>query len=308
MPSAKTEFIERIRCLDSSIEIEAVQNKALTEREHNSIARMLRNGLAVVSFASLEDFIKKRSAEAMEDLSRCSISFSELPEKLQRAATYEVLSALNYQLSLLEKEDKPSYIQQHALKIASTATPNFELSTHTFAHSQANINNITIGDILKSFNVDDPWKQMSLMASNLGLTSALSLSEIFKSAALRRHRAAHVAGADIPSTDIKQFVKEAFAIAITFDALLSKAIQKLVENDNDFVRNGQKLNANSIKIRIIKHVDGKWKEYRDNSNRAFRTSSDLDTLQREARQRAFQAKELIVEFDEHGIVSWWQCQ
>lgn len=59
MPSAKTDFIERIRCLDSSIETEAVQNKALTEREHNAIARMLRNGLAVVSFASLEDFIKK---------------------------------------------------------------------------------------------------------------------------------------------------------------------------------------------------------------------------------------------------------
>lgn len=59
MPTAKADFIERIRCLDASIDTEAVQSKALTERDHNSIARMLRNGLAVVSFASLEDFIKK---------------------------------------------------------------------------------------------------------------------------------------------------------------------------------------------------------------------------------------------------------
>lgn len=307
MPSAKTDFVERIRCLDASIDTDSVQNRALTERQHNSIARMLRNGLAVVSFASLEDFIKKRASEAMAEVSRCTISFSELPEKLQRAATYEVLSALNYQLNLLDREDRPAYIQEHALKIASTATPNFELSSHTFAHSQANVSNTIIGEILKCFNVEDPWRQMSQMASGLGLTSGLSLSEIFKSASLRRHKAAHVAGADTPPTDIKQFVKEAFAIAITFDALLSKAIQKLIENDDDFLRNGIKLGSNNIKVRTIRFIDGKWKEYKGDSPRAFRASADLDYLSREARRRALVSKELIVEFDESGLVSRWEC-
>lgn len=308
MSSAKADFIDRIRCLNSSIETEAVQNKALTEREHNAIARMLRNGLAVVSFASLEDFIKKRSSEAMAEISKCTISFSELPEKLQRAATYEVLSALNYQLSLLDKDDKSPYIQEHALKIASTATPNFELSSHTFAHSQANISNTAIGEILKSFNVEDPWRQMSAMASSLGLTAGLSLSEIYRNAALRRHRAAHVAGADTPPTDIKQFVKEAFAIAITFDSLLSKAIQKLSENDDEFVRNGKKLDSSSIEFRTIRFADGRWKEFKGNNSRAFRASHDLETLQREARRRALISKDVIVEFDEHGLVNWWECR
>lgn len=307
MPTAKTDFIERIRCLDASIEIDSVQNRALTERQHNSIARMLRNGLAVVSFASLEDFIKKRSSEAMTEVSRCTISFTELPEKLQRAATYEVLSALTYQLNLLDREDRASYIQEHALKIASTATPNFELSNHTFGHSQANVSNTVIGEILKCFNVEDPWRQMSQMASDLGLTSGLPLSEIFKSASIRRHKAAHVAGTDTPPTDIKQFVKEAFAIAITFDALLSKAIQKLIENDNNFVRNSVKLNADNIEFRTIRFIDGKWKEYKGDNARAFRASDDLEALSREARRRALAAKELIVEFDQCGLVSFWEC-
>lgn len=308
MTSSKTDFIERIRCLSSSIETEAVQNRTLTDREHNSIARMLRNGLAVVSFASLEDFIKKRSSEAMAEVSNCTIPFAELPEKLQRATTYEVLSALNYQLSLLDRDDKPSYVQEHALKISSTATSNYEFSAHTFAHSQANISNSVIGDILKCFNVDDPWRQMSQMASNLGLTATLSLSEVFKSASLRRHRAAHVAGADTPPTDLKQFVKEAFAIAITFDALLSKSIQKLLENDDDFLRNGIKLNVNDVQIRTIKFVDNRWKEYKGNNVRAFRTSDNLDILSREARRRASLSKELIVEFDEVGLVNWWESR
>lgn len=308
MPSSKTDFIERIRCLNSSIETDAVQNKTLTDREHNSIARMLRNGLAVVSFASLEDFIKKRSSEAMAEVSNCTIPFAELPEKLQRAATYEVLSALNYQLGLLDRDEKSSYIQEHALKISSTATSNYEFSTHTFAHSQANISDRVIGDILKCFNVEDPWLQMSRMASDLGLTSTLSLSEVFKSASLRRHRAAHVAGADTPPTDIKQFVKEAFAIAITFDALLSKSIQKLLENNDDFLRNGVKINANHIQIRTVKFVDNKWKEYKGNSMRAFRASNNFDILSREARRRALLLNELIVEFDEFGLVNWWESK
>ncbi|SFR44320.1 hypothetical protein SAMN04488073_1319 [Marinobacter gudaonensis] len=308
MPSAKADFVERIRCLDASIDTDSVQNKALAEIQHNSIARMLRNGLAVVSFASLEDFIKKRSSEAMAEVSKCTISFSELPEKLQRAATYEVLSALNYQLSLLDKEDKPAYIQEHALRISSTATPNFELSSHTFAHAQANVSGTAIADVLKCFNVEDPWRQMSKIASDLGLTSGLSLAEIFRSAAIRRHRAAHVAGADTPPTDIKQFVREAFSIAITFDALLSKAIQKLLENDDDYIRKGLKLSADSVNFRTIKFIDNKWKEYKGNSARAFRTSNDYQELSREARRRALTSKELIVEFDQAGLVTWWECQ
>lgn len=244
----------------------------------------------------------------MVQLNNCSIEFDKLPVKLQNAATYEVLSALNYQLGLLDKNNRTAYIQKHAANISSTATANYELSIHTFAHSQANISDKVIGDILKSFNVDDPWRQMSSMAFNLGLTSSLSLSEIFKSAALRRHRAAHVAGADTPPIDLKQFVKDAFAIAITFDALLSKAIQKLLENNDDFVRNNIKLNANDVKVRTIKFVDNKWKEYKGSNLRAYRVSSEFDLLVTDARDRALAKKELIVEFDESGLVRRWDCK
>lgn len=63
MPSTKEDLIERIRSLALSVEKDDVQNRALTDRQsdkdHNSAAKMLRNGLAVVSFVSLEDFIKK---------------------------------------------------------------------------------------------------------------------------------------------------------------------------------------------------------------------------------------------------------
>lgn len=312
MSSIKEDLIERIRSLALSIGKDDVQNRALTsrpeDRNHNSAAKMLRNGLAVVSFASLEDFVKKRSSEAMIELNSCSVNFTELPTKLQNAATYEIISALSYQMGLLEKGDRTDYIQRHARNISSTATSNYELSIHTFAHSQANINAKTIGDILKSFNIEDPWSQMSSIASNLGLISSLPLAEIFNNAALRRHRAAHVAGVDTPPTDLTQFVKEAFAIAIAFDALLSKAVQKILDNNDDFLRNNVKLNANDVNIRTIRFVDNKWKEYKGDSTRAHRVSPEINSLLSAAQGRASMNKELIVEFDESGLVRYWDCK
>ncbi|EJL6847502.1 hypothetical protein NMS92_001916 [Vibrio cholerae] len=309
MSSAKMDFIERIRCLNNSIQSDATQNRGLAEVEHNAISRMLRNGLAVVGFATLEDFIKKRTSEAMDELSRCSIPFQDLPEKLQNAATFEIISALNHQLGLIPKDpitkysDKIEYIQEQALKISSTATANYSLSNHTFAHAASNVNKTVIGEILKSFQIDDPWREMTIICNQLGL-GTYSLAQQYENAAKRRHKAAHVASADTPSTDISQFVKDAFAIAIGFDALLSKSLQKYREN---LAIHSTPINSSSIQIRTVKFQDSRWKEYSNSNSRAYRTSSDLSVISADAKRRSSTAKQLYVEFDERAVIKNWEC-
>jgi hypothetical protein len=267
---------------------------------------MLRNGLAVVSFAALEDFIKKRSTEAMDEISRSSVPFTSLPEKLQNAATYEAISALTYQLSLRDKGDKAPYIQQQALKIASTATSNYDLPDHTFAHSQANVNDRVIGDILKSLNVEDPWRQMTAISASAGLT-ALPLVESYKNAAQRRHKAAHVAATDTPQNDISQFVREAFAIALSFDALISKSIQKFRENDVDHISGNTKINASNIEFRVVKFSDNFWKEFINGKSRAFRREQDVESLKPMTKRRASSSKQLYIEIDRSGLIADWEC-
>lgn len=306
MPSAKLDFIQRIRSLDTTIRADAVTNRSLSDTAHNSMAKLLRNGLAVVGFAALEDFIKKRSAEAMSEVGRISIPFSLLPEKLRNAATYEVLSALNYQLTLLEKEDRAPYVQQQAAKIASTATASYELSDHTFGYAHANVSDEVVGSILKSFNVEDPWRQMSTIASNSGLTG-LPLVESYRNATRRRHKAAHVASSDIPQNDIAQFVNESFAIAIGFDALLSKSIQKYRENDTSHISCTTKVKAQDIKLRVMKYTDRLWKEFVEGNSRAYRRSTDLESFRIQVKARAVSKKQLYIEFDSNGLVSGWEC-
>lgn len=309
MSSAKADFIERMRCLNISVQSEATLNKGLADVLHNSVARMLRNGLAVVGFAALEDFIKKRTAEAMDEVSRCSIPFDELPPKLRYASTFEILSALNHQLSLIPKDeitgyaDKIDYIQNQALKISSTSTANYTLSNHTFAHSMSNVSKQVIGDILKSFQIADPWTQMTIICGHLGLGTH-ALVQQYESASKRRHKAAHVASADTPSNDISQFVKDAFAIAISFDALLSKSIQKYRENISTHVAD---ITATSINIRTIRYHNSTWKEYNNLNTRAHRRSDDLASLITDAKRRSSSAKQLYVEFDENSVIKNWEC-
>lgn len=307
MASAKQDFIVRLRTLHISINnTEALHSRALTETSHNEIARMLRNGLAVVGFAALEDFIKKRSSEVMDDVGRSAVPFNKLPEKLQIAATYDAISALSYQLSIRDKSEKIEYIQEHALKISSTATSNYEITKHAFGYNQANINAETIKQILLSFNVLDPWNQITIIASRLGLT-ALPLQESYKNAASRRHRAAHIANTDTPQGDIAQFVKEAFAIAIGFDVMLSKALGCINTHDTGFLSGSKKLKADEVVFRFVKHVDGRWKEFAEGRARANRVSNDLAALSVEVKSRAVASSQNYVEFDESGLINDLIC-
>jgi len=305
MSLAKIDFIDRIQTLHNSIHTtEALQSRSLIDAPSNKTARMLRNGLAVVGFATLEDFIKKRASEVMLAIGESQVSFDSLPKKIQIATTYEAISSLNYQLSVCEKSEKVGYIQEHASKIASTATADYELTQHAFGYSQANINAETIKKILLSFNVKDPWSQISTIASRLNLT-ALPLKDSYTNAATRRHRAAHVANADTPQGDIAQFVQEAFAIAIGFDFMLSKALKHINNYDISYLGGTKKLEENDVAFRYVKFSGGRWKEYVEGRNRAYRVSNELNTLRIDAKSRAIASSQNYIEFDETGLISDW---
>lgn len=306
MPTAKSLFLERISSLNRSAQIEAVTNKPLTEKAHNDVARMLRNGLAVVGFAALEDFIKARTSEVLSEVGSTNIPFRDLPEKLRFATTFEAIGALSYQLSIREKADRVLYVQEHALKIASTANTAYELTPHAFGYDQANVSDETVKSILKSFHIDDPWGEMTKLAARIGLV-ALPLGETFKGAGTRRNRAAHVAHADTPITDLVQFTKEAYAIAIGFDALLSKALSWMTQQNSKYLKGLQKISSTSISLRFIKLDDTTWRELLEGKSRAVRTGTDLNVLLPLSRTRAQAAENLLVIVGKGGEIHGWEC-
>lgn len=306
MQRAKTQFLERISSLRQSLEIEAVTNKSLAEDLHNRVARLLRNGLAVVGFTALEDFLKSRTSEVLDSVGSSGVPFLSLPEKLRDATTHGAISALAYQISIRTRSDRTTYVQEHAQKLASTASTAYELTPHALGYSQANLQDQSIKEILKAFSIADPWGQMTALGSRLGLV-ALPLDETFKSAALRRHRAAHVANADTPQNDLKQFVNESLAIAMGFDWLITTALKLLNTHDLGYIAGTTTPNVANMQIRSIRNHSGSWKEKLEHTARAVRVATDRDELVPLARVRAARNGDLLVVYSQNGEVEFWEC-
>lgn len=306
MSAARAQFLKRIASLRNSLGIDAVASKPLTETKHNDVARMLRNGLAVVGFAALEDFVKSRSSEILTEVGRTNVPFRDLPEKLRHATTFEAVAALSYQLSLRPKSEKVIYIQEHAHKIASTATATYELSPHSLGFDQANVQPDAIRDVLKCFLINDPWREMTQLASRLGL-AALPLDETYRTAASRRNRAAHVAHADTPQADLNQYVREALAIAIGFDALISRALAHIHAHNTRYLGGAFRLTASTLKIRAVKPHAGKWRETIEDRTQAVKIESTQESLLEVARPRAVAAKNLLTIYDADNQLSAWEC-
>ena len=306
MSLARSHFLGRMSALAQSLNIDAVATRPLHDRAHNDVARLLRNGLAVVSFAALEDFIKSRTSEVLTDVGHTGVPFRDLPEPLRVAATLDAISALSYQITIRPKVDRMQYIQEQALKIASTANAAYELTPHALAFDRANVQDDTIKLILKAFLIDDPWGQITRIASRLGL-AALPLDETYRVAAQRRHRAAHVANADTPQSDLMQFSIEAIAIAIGFDALLSRALLKMRARDARFLSGAQKVSAATLSVRSVRPHGGAWRETLEGRSTAVKISASLDNLLTLTRARAARNGNLLVVFDSATSVREWDC-
>ncbi|QMU26653.1 hypothetical protein [Adhaeribacter radiodurans] len=306
MPSAKQNFLDRIIHIRKSLEIDTLNDRTSNHIEHNNIAKILRNGIAVVGFVALEDFIKSRTGEILSEIGLTTVPFNSLPEKIRLSTTLETLNSLN-RVSKLETSinDRIQLIQNEARKIASTVNPTFELTQYAFGYKNSNISADEIKEILSSFLIKDPWRKMTIVSSRLGLTS-LPLDNSFKNAALRRHQAAHLGSSSIPINDLKQYVKEAFGIVISFDCLISKCLLEIRNHNVSYLNNSFSINDSHIKLGFINFDSNKWKYKKENQSRATRTNIDLNILKSEVISLASRSGECLVLYDkDNNVVDWY---
>ena len=131
-------------------------------------------------------------------------------------------------------------------------------------------------------------------------------SDIFRNAAQRRHEAAHNPNSDAPLTDLTDFILQAKIIAFAFDALISKSLKYILDNNNDFLLGDLKTLPEHLKFRFLKEVGGIWKEYVGNNKRAYRARSDFNKLLNASKSRAKNKNEiLVVKPSENSITDWF---
>ena len=306
MSRARTSLLERLKSFESALKSPALVTTSLEVNEQNLAAKVFRNGLSVIGFAILEDFIKNRTAEVMSRVGDGSTPFHELPEALQRAALIEAIESLKFQTKINRTSglDLVKEYQELSVLMASTANPRYNLPNKVFGFSKSNINEELIQDILTAFFCNDGWSIMGGVSRRCG-TGVIDLKSAFRNAAERRHSAAHDASASIEISTLVSFLPEIIAICLSFDLTISKSLRKILDRDFDTVVNKRPVANSSISIRFIQEVGGKFKELDPNRARAISVSASLTDALTKTIPNAQRHGAAIIVKDERGFPIQW---
>ncbi len=302
---AHSSLITRLRLIDEAVDHDLLVDRELTNLEHNQRAQMLRSGLMIAAFTSVEDFIRVRTSELLACVSRTVLRFEHLPDELKRAATTEAMRAVYEQAKMIRRrgEDPLSMVQQTAAEIASTGGGPLLISKYGLGYSGSNIATDDVSGILGSLQIADAWREIDTIAGRCGATS-LSLKEAYLNGHNLRNAAAHDPASNIQPSDLHAFCSQAFSVALGFDILGSRAARLLRLGDSLIMGNRVKL-ADTIGIRFLRERAHGHAEIREGASRAVRITVDLDDAWKLALAAATPSAEPIVLCDRAGRPIDW---
>lgn len=217
-------------------------------------ARLLRNGMAVVGFNALEDFLKQRMGEVLMRISGGPISFADLPESLQRATTVGAADALRYQARMRDGrgdfQGARDLVQRTGRAMASIDNRRYSLSAISFGYADANLSGESLKQMLASVGVTGGWQTIIGLSSKAGLNLP-SLADDYRNALRRRHAAAHDPQTDVPLSDLLAFSRQSVAVALAFDGLVSRAAYRLRQGDQALAAGAAYVDHTQIDIHVF---------------------------------------------------------
>jgi hypothetical protein len=308
MADAREEFCMRITALREAILVPSIQPDPSKCVVQNYPARMLRNGLCIVGFSCLEDFIRRRFAEIATSVCSRAIPFDHLPEPLQQRATLGAIKSIAFQAKLLRKrkEDDLAFIQHHAESIASTATSAYSVSSVAFCGDQSNLSADNVVEFAKCFDIQDFWRQIASLAPRVGFGGAADYRQSFIDAMLKRHQAAHRPNADTSISFLHIFLDEAMAISLAIDAIATFRSRELATEAHISSKLPGDSVCDRIRFRFLRaRPDRKFAEHTEKVNRAYRVSTDFNSLRIEAANRARGNGETFVEMNARNQPVIW---
>ena len=306
MTSAQRAFVDRLGSYQRAVDSPSIVDLAPNRRKHNAQARLLRNGLCVVGFALIEDFIRSRTGEILDWLTRSRVSYLSIPAKLQAAVTHHTVRALGSRYDIIRRtEDVPSYLAALGGSFASLIEPELRFPHLSLGWRGSNLGTEEVKELLASLEVVDGWGNIERIAHRAGLGGTLSPQERFDTSLRSRHVAAHQATANIQPTDLQYFARDALGIALGFDAVASRGA-RLIAEGRSTGRPAMVDLQQTIRIRFLQPDARGWREYLEASQQTIRRGSRLSTLEGQARRRAQAHRDLLVVLDGRGNPYRWR--
>lgn len=298
-------LLRRIETIQKAASDSILIDRLLTDSEHNERARLLRNGLMVVAFTSLEDFIRARTGELLDLISRTVVPFSDLPEFLRNAATMGAMKAARARADVAKNsgEDPLALLQTAASHVASTAGGPLQISRYSLGYLGSNVGSSEIANILAAFNAQDAWNEISLIARRCGAGS-LPLKSAYDQAMRLRHSAAHSPDANVQPQNLQDFCTQAVSIALGFDVIASRAARMLRDGDPEILAGKMKI-SDSLEIRFLDEEPRGHVERRETVQRAVSVTKDAQAALQRAVQNAVKSRSPVVLRGQSGLPGNW---
>ena len=303
--SAKSELLERVRYIKNALEIYRITDIPISDENsdiHNGVANLLRKGLGIVAFNILEDFIKNKTEEVLEQLSPL-IPFESLPQALQDSGI-DALKALSLRANILKINggDYKGLIVNEVLKIGSIQSPEYKLSKYSFFHNNSNISIHDINHLLKSFGVTGGWTLLKQISDAI-YGGVVDLCEAYKNMERLRHKAAHSASFLYEYSVLSNIYSEIISISASFDIVLNAKLRKL-KRLGEFTEKDTL--TEELAYRFLVKEDGFYKYKTRLNGRSIKNWDSLNlALEYYNAEYRYKNKFFIIIIENNRLVDWY---
>jgi hypothetical protein len=208
-----------------------ISSPAIGTNASRSAEYLQLNGLHVVAFALLEDFLKRRTLEVLREAGKAKVRFDFFPESLKLHVLQESFKGINFYLSrkIAAGENRLENLIIEILSLHTTADNNsdFEPSDFCFGKSQSNISLAQITNFLDALGMSSSLVFSKIM-ERMQLEHLGSAELIYARLAENRNSAAHAFNVDFDLINFLNDIRIGYRlIAFIFDTALSQAIHTL---------------------------------------------------------------------------------
>lgn len=309
MSQARSDLQTRLSIIRKALAEGALSDGAPAAYEKNAIAAVLRNGVSVLIFATLEAFVRSRTAEVLRGFSGTAVGFNDLSDRLQQAVTLSALRGVLFRSGSEDKASQVAWTLAALPSIANASTNITQLSEYSFGHTSSNVGKDEVGKILSAFGIEGGWAEVSAVAKAVGLGGIAEYSQSFVDIADRRHSAAHDVTTTVPLNDLVESLKIVVAIACGFDLLLSHSLSK--HNLREFPTKAAPIKAAHLKYRFIAPHPTQAPRYREQTltnsgaRRTVRVHATRAVASAAVLPRAHTAREQVVVLSLSGVPEDW---
>jgi hypothetical protein len=271
--------------------------------------QIILNGLHVVAFAALEDFVRRRTHEVISWLGIQDIHFDQFPVALQMLILEGTIEGVAFSLSRIDRKDKVTLLQLQGLLIGEAGEKGkFTPSEFFFGRSSSNLSKGSLTTFLGAMGIDGSSTCLSSLAEVVGMRHLGSVEEVFTRLSKNRHSAAHAFSDEYKLTEYQTDISAALPFfAFAFDTAISQcaaSIRKSVVEEG-LVYDGFSVDGIFIRVLEFDAQEKVWIERRGNKIVSNLSKGEVGKRLEKFRKGELGRGDTILKMGLHGAIDEW---